>query len=301
MNKLHLLISLLSAAAFAHAKEAATLVELFNEARSAGRYEQAIGHAEAALRLAVSFDAWLCLGRAQGGLGRHEVAQEALVEAERLANDVLQLVITNTLLGDQYAVIGNHALARSHYERSLEMARQANNRRFQAINRNRLGSMLMATSDPSAALAQYRLGLELAGNDNERAESHAYIAAAYATLGEYNLAIEHQIKAVLLQERMGSLGEYAEANLALARICLAGQAYRDAERWLAKFIPVMRLNEAVYWEAHARALMARVQAALGNTEAAATERAQARILAEKAGDQELLRQLEEKDGRPGAR
>lgn len=301
MNPLYLLAFLLPAAASAHAAEAAALIEQCDDARAAGRFGQAVTHAEAALQREASFDAWLCLGRAQAGLGRNDAALQALAEAERSAGEPLQRVAVLTLLGDQHAVSGSHELARSHYERSLEMARQAGNRRFQAINRNRIGDMLATAGDPGAALTQYQQALDLAGNDNERAESYARIASAHSALAEHDLAIEHQVKAVLLQEHMGSLADYAEANLALARICLNGQAYRDAERWLAKFIPVMALNEAVYWEAHARALMARTQAALGNAEAATTELAQARALAEQAGDQELLQQLMRQDGHSRAR
>ncbi len=300
MKKL-LLAFLLPAAAPAQAGEAAALIEQCNEAHRTGHYEQAVGHAEAALRLQASADAWLCLGRAQGGLGRHEAALQALNRAEQASATPLQRMVALTLLGDQHAAAGSHEVARSHYQSSLEAARQAGNRRFQAINLNRIGDALAAAKDHTAALTQYRQGLDLAGNDNERAKSHARIAAAHHALAGHDLAIEHQIKAVLLQERMGSLADYAEAMLALVRYCLAGRAYRDAERWLGRLIPVTTLNEAPYWEARARALMAETQAALGNAEAAAAELAQARALAEKAGDQEFLQQFDRQNGQAGTR
>jgi tetratricopeptide (TPR) repeat protein len=299
MKNTYWILCLFFLASPVRADDVATSVQACNQARAAGDFAQAVAIADKVLKQGGEVrDAWLCLGRAQSALGNHAAALTALEEAEKLSTQPLQRIVTLTLLGDQHAATNSHAKAREYYEKSLTLAREENNVRFQLININQGGLSLAKEGNHAGALVQYQQGLKLAANDNERADSFERIAATHGALGQYDQAIEYQIKAVLLQERVGNLNQYANANIELGRICLAAKAYKDAENWLSKFIPVMSLNENPYWEARARYLMGKTQAALGNSQASASEFAQSRALAEKIGDRDFLLQLDQEASTP---
>lgn len=272
--------------------DAAAAVQACNQARAAGDYAAAVTQAEIALQDgAGKREAYLCLGRAQGELGNHAAALAALQAAEQLSSQPMERMVALTLLGNQYRTAKDYTQAQACYERSLAIAREEKNSRFQLININQIGESRAGAGDQEGALTLYQQGLQLAANDNERADSYARIAAAHSALGHHDQAIEQQIKAVLLEERSGDLDHYAHANVELGRICLAAKAYGDAEKWLNKFVPVMVQNDSAYWEARARHLLGQVSAARGDTKAAAEQYAQARALAGKIGDQQLLQEI----------
>lgn len=272
--------------------DSAAAVQACNQAREASDYAAAVTQAEIALKDgAGKRDAYLCLGRAQGELGNHAAALLALQAAEQLSSQPMERMVAITLLGNQYRAARDYAQAQACYERSLAIAREEKNTRFQLININQIGDSRSGAGDQAGALALYQQGLQLAANDNERADSYARIAAAHSALGHHDQAIEQQIKAVLLEERSGDLDHYAHANIELGRICLAAKAYGDAEKWLNKFVPVMVQNDSAYWEARARHLLGQVSAARGDAKSADEQYAQARALAGKIGDHQLLQEI----------
>lgn len=263
-----------------------------NHALEAGDAAKAMTQAQEALPSAVNKrEAYLCLGRAAGELGKHDEALAALESAEKLSAQPVERIVALTLLGNQYREAKNTPQAIEAYRKSLEIARAEKNTGFELINLNQLGSALEKSGDAGGALEQYQLGLKLAANDNERADSHARIAAANSLLGLHDKAIEHQLKSVLFEERAGDFNHYAYANIELGRICLVAKQYANAEKWLGKFLGAIAEAGDSYWQAKARFMLAQVKSAKGVESEAKSEFSQARAMAQRIGANQLLGEI----------
>lgn len=263
-----------------------------NQALEAGDAAKAMTQAQEALPGAINKrEAYLCLGRAAGELGKHEEALAALQSAEKLSVQPVERIVALTLLGNQYREANNTPQAIESYRKSLEIARAEKNTGFELINLNQLGSVLEKSGDAEGALEQYQLGLKLAANDNERADSHARIAGAHSLLGQHDKAIEHQLKSVLFEERAGDFNHYAYANIELGRICLVAKQYADAEKWLGKFLGAIAEAGDSYWQAKARFMLAQVKLAKGAGNEAKSEFSQARAMAQRIGANQLLGEI----------
>jgi tetratricopeptide (TPR) repeat protein len=237
--------------------------------------------------------ALLCLGRARSALGQHEASLQALQSAEKLSATPGERIVALILIGNQYKAIGNYAGATDVYRQSLALARAEKIKAFERISLNMMGELLQQAGDVAAALEHYLQGMKLAANDNDRADSNGRLAAAYSALGNHDRAIEHQIKSMLLEERSGDLNHYANASIELGRICLAAKQYADAEKWLKKFLKAIEGAGGDYWEAKAHALLGKARASAGDKKEAAEHFEQAKKLAEKAGDKQLLLEIAE--------
>ena len=244
-------------------------------------------------------EVYLCLGRAAGELGKHDEALAALQAAEKLSAQPVERMIALTLLGNQYREAKNTAQAIVYYRKSLEIARIERNAGFELINLNQIGSTLEESGDADGALEQYQLGLKLAANDNERADSHGRIAAANSLLGQHDKAIEHQLKSMLFEERAGDFNHYAHANIELGRICLVAKRYAEAEKWLGKFLGTITEAGDSYWQAKARYMLARVKSAKGADDEAKEQFTLARNMASKLGAAQLLQEIVEAESAQG--
>jgi tetratricopeptide (TPR) repeat protein len=289
MKSKHLLLIVL----FAFAESAlADSVEGCNKALEAGDAAKAATLAQEALPgTSNQREVYLCLGRAAGELGKHDEALAALQSAEKLSAQPEERIIALTLLGNQYREAKNTSQAIENYRKSLEIARAEKNTGFELINLNQIGSALEESGDAAGALEHFQLGLKLAANDNERADSHGRIAATNSLLGQHDKAIEHQLKSVLFEERAGDFNHYAHASIELGRVCLVAQRYADAEKWLGKFLGTIAEAGDSYWQAKARYMLARVKSAEGGGDEAKAQFALARNMASKLGAQQLLQEI----------
>jgi tetratricopeptide (TPR) repeat protein len=186
---------------------------------SGANFAEAAALAETKLRIVPGDpEAWLCLGRARGELGEHNAALSALQKAEKLSKTPIDRIMALTTLGNEYQTGKEYTLAIDNYQQSLSIAREQKSARLQRINLNLIGESMQEEGNTVGALDQYQQGMKLAANDNERADSDARVAAVHSLLGNHDKAIEYQFKAMLLQERVGDLDHYANANIELGRI-----------------------------------------------------------------------------------
>ena len=286
MKKLLLiLLTLFSAPALAGADSCEQALDAGNAAAAVSAGQEAV-KGERGPR-----EAYLCLGRAQGELGRFDEALSALQAAEKLAQQPLDRMTALTLQGNVLRSAQKFAEAVALYRRSLEIALAEKNTAFERIDRNQMGSALQESGDAAAALEQFQQGLKVAANDNERADSHGRIAAAQSLLGQHDKAIEHQLKSVLYEEKAGDFNHYANAMLELGRICLVGKQYADAEKWLNKFLGTIAEAGDSYWQARTRFLLAQVKSAKGKGSAAREQWLQAKAMAERIGARQLLAEI----------
>lgn len=298
MNRLLCFCSFALITNLAVAGPAEQAVEACDQALQAGDYAKAAAQAEAALRVSPELrDAFLCLARAEGERGNHAAAVAALQSAERVSKEPVEHIVALTLLGNEYQAGKEYSQAISAYTQSLEIARSERNTDLQRTNINLIGEAYLNAGDGQAALAQYEQGLKLAANDNERADGQARLASAYARLGHYDKAIEHQLKAALYEEASGDLNHYAHANIELGRYAFEAKQYADAEKWLRKFIGTIADSGDSYWQAKAHVLLAKVAHAKDAPAEAAKELAQAKALAQKAGVPELTKEIAEAEAK----
>ena len=239
----------------------------------------------------------LCLGRALGSAGRHPEAISALRVAEKLSTTPFEHIIALTLLGNEYKSAKDYSAAMLAYQQSATIARTDKNKRYEMVNLNLMGERLQASGEVRNAISSYESAYKLAANDNERADSHSHMAAAYSEMGEHDQAIIHQIKTVVLEERSGDLDHYAHANLELGRMYIDAKQPGEAEKLLDRMLPIVIQAGDAYWEASVYAMQARAKYSLGQAEQGALLFDRGIALARKIGVEELAREIEESRSR----
>ena len=211
--------------------------------------------------------ALLCKGRALGSQNYKE-ALSALELAFKNSQAGLEQIITTIFIGNLHKKHNQNAEAITNYEKSLSISRAEKNEKFERINLNFIGDIQAKNKDLNAALTSYLAGFKLAMNDNERAESYEYLAATYSALGQHDLAIEHQLKAMLMQQKAGTLDDVANANYILGQTYQHANEYDNAEKTYSKLLQFSKDNGGAYYEAKANFGLAQVKAAKGEKEGA---------------------------------
>lgn len=130
-------------------------------------------------------------------------------------------------------------------------------------------------------------------NDGERADSYERLANTYSTLGLHDLAIEHQVKATLLQKRSGTLDQNANASMEMGRIYTAAKEYQNAERAYLKLIQFAKDNGGAYYEAKANMGLAQTKIAMGDAAAAKSLLAESERIAKSIGDNDLIAEIDD--------
>jgi tetratricopeptide (TPR) repeat protein len=258
------------------------------ESMSAGQPAKALAAAEAALKQdATAHEAWLCKGRALGAQGLYAEAQKAMEQGIKTTKSDYDTGIANLLLGNLHKQNQAYTLASQHYQKSLSLFEQQQNPRFVYICHVLLGETRALAKDMNAALASYTAASKTANNDNERADSYAYIAQTHAALGQHDRAIEHQLKSVMMQKRVGTPDQYASATLQLGQYQTQAKDYKSAENTYIKLRDFAKANGGLYYEAKASLVMAQNALASGDANAAKAYLVSAESIANTNNDKEL--------------
>jgi tetratricopeptide (TPR) repeat protein len=229
-------------------------------------------------------EALLCKGRALGAQGNYDAALSALDMAAKQSQSGFDEIITYLLTGNLHKANNKHAEAIAAYEKSLEISETEKLDKFKRISLNLMGETHVQNKDLDAALARYLAGSKLAMNDNERADSYERLGMSYSALGQHDLAIEYQLKGMLMQQKSGTLDQYAESSLALGQVYRNAKEYANAEKTYTKLIQFAKDNGGAYYEAKASYDLAQMQAASGNATGAKNLMENALKLAESIGD-----------------
>jgi tetratricopeptide (TPR) repeat protein len=281
------IFSLASSGAVADTAEQA--LEACTKAAAAGNFSEAVQHAAASIAASsTNRNAYLCQARAYTGLNDRAHAIEALLAADRLSKSPLEHMVALMLIGNQNMALRELDKAMDQYHQSLSIAREIGDKHFEMINLNLIGEAQEAQSDYKSALENYLLAQKLAANDNERADSNARLAAAYSATGKHDKAVEHQLKAMLLEERSGDFDHYANAGLELGRIHIQAGQFDQAEKVLNKMLDKVRSAGDPYWEAKGMYYLASARRGQGDAQGAKPLLESARKLAEKIGAGDLL-------------
>jgi tetratricopeptide (TPR) repeat protein len=237
-------------------------------------------------------NALLCKGRALGAQGKYDAALSAFELAAKQSKPGFDEIITHLLIGNLHLENKKYAEALASYEKSLKICEVEKNDKFKRINLNLIGETHTQNNDLNAALASYLAGSTLAMNDNERADSYERLGATYSALGQHDLAIEHQLKGVVMQKRAGTLDQYANASLALGKVYEKAKDYSNAEKTYTKFIQFAKDNGGVYYEAKASYELAQIKALSGDAATAKLMLTDALKIAKNMGEGDLASEIE---------
>ncbi len=234
----------------------------------------------------------LCKGRALGAQGKYNEALSALELAATNAQTGFDQIISYIFIGNLHKANNKNAEAIASYEKSLKACDLENNQKFKRITLNLIAEAQIQNNDLNAALINYLAGAKLANNDNERADSYERLAATYSTLGQYDSAIEYQLKGVLMQQKAGTLDQYANASSTLGQIYGKAKDYANAEKTYTKLIQFAKDNGGAYYEAKADYDLAQVKALSGDTDGAKIMMADALTMAKNIGERDLATEIE---------
>ena len=237
-------------------------------------------------------DGLLCKGRALGAQGKYDAALSALEKAAKQSKPGFEEIITYLLIGNLHKQNNKNAEAIASYDKSLKVSEAEKNDKFKLINHNLMGEAYAQNNDLNAALASYLVGYKLTKNDNERADSFERLGITYSTLGQHDLAIEYQLKGMLMQQKSGTLDQYADASLALGKVYANAKEYPQAEKTYNKLIRFAKDNGGAYYEAKASYGLAQVAAAKGDTSNAKAMMGDALKIAKNIGDAGLAAEIE---------
>ena len=233
-----------------------------------------------------------CNGRALGAQGKYAEAVSALEASAANTTDSFEQIISYLFLGNLHKDMQKNAEAIVAYQKSIKICEADKNDKYKRISLNLMGEAQTQSKDYNAALASNLAGNKLAMNDNERADSLERLAATYKALGQYDLAIEYQLKGVNMQKKSGTLDQYANANLALGDIYIATKDYASAEKTFANLAKFSNDQGGAYFEAKADVGLAQIKAASGDAAAAKVFVDKAKTIANDTKDKALELEIE---------
>jgi tetratricopeptide (TPR) repeat protein len=230
---------------------------------------------------------WLCKGRAQAALQQHAQAEASFKQAITLKPQGLDLVSAYMLLGHAQKTANNTPAALASYQQALKFSEQQNMRRYVRIAHNLLGEAYYDNGQYAESLQAFQAGEKLALNDDERADSYVHEALSYHKLQQLDLAIEYQLKGVMMLRKSAAPEQYAEGSLVLAQLFIAKKDYVGAERTYQRLMEYAQENGGSFYEAKTAIHWAEVKRAQGDRAGAETLLAQAETISRKIQDDEL--------------
>ena len=284
---------LFSLSASANSADIAEKLGECTAALSKGDLNTAVKSASALLKLdPKNHEGLQCNGRALGAQGKYAEAVSALEASAANTTDGFEQIIAYLFLGNLHKDSNKNAEAIAAYEKSIKLCEAEKNDKYKRISLNLMGEAQLQNKDLNATLASYLAGYKLAMNDNERADSLERVAATYKALGQYDLAIEYQLKGVNMQKKAGTLDQYANANLALGDIYIAAKEYANAEKTFTNLAKFSNDQGGAYFEAKADIGLAQSKTASGDAAAAKMFVNKAKIIAKDTKDQALAQEIE---------
>ncbi len=241
---------------------------------------------------AENHEALICKARALGVQKKYSEAVQVFEQAATSTNDDFSKTVAYILLGNLHTTNNQTADAIASYTKSLEVCAKTNNQTYSRINHNLIGDAHKQAKDLNAALDSYLVGVRLANNDNERAVSFTKTAATYNDLGQHDKAVEFQVKAALMQQKAGTLTDYAEALLALGQYHYNAKDYVNAERTYKRLVKLAKDNGGAYYEAKANYRLAEAMVANGDKEGAKSIIADALKQANTIGAKQLASEID---------
>ena len=287
------LLFLFSLSAIANTTEVAEKLGECTVALNKGDLNTAVKSSTDLLKLdPKNHDGLQCKGRALGAQGKYAEAVSALEASAANTTDGFEQIISYLFLGNLYKDNNKNAEAIAAYKNSIKVCELEKNDKYKRISLNLMAEAQAQNKDFNATLTSYLAGSKLAMNDNERADSFERLASTYKALGQYDQAIEYQIKGVSMQQKAGTLDQYANANLALGAIYIAAKDYAKAEKTFTNLAKFSNDQGGAYFEAKADVGLAQTKRASGDATAAKVFADKAKTIAKETKDNALEQEIE---------
>lgn len=238
-------------------------------------------------------DALICQGRALSVKGDFKSSLNSFNAATASAKSDFDKTISTLLTGHAYKALKQYQPAITNYQQTIIHAQAANNQAFARIAHNAIADAYLENNQLALALPEYMIGSKLAENDNERGESYEKIAFTHHSLNQNDAALEYQIKAYLMNERVGTLDQYAHTSIELGRYYLITKNYVSAENVLNKIIKFSKEQGGAYFEAQGSYVLAKVKLATGDIPAAKALISNAKSIAKNTNDKALEAEIDE--------
>lgn len=240
---------------------------------------------------AAGFEGAMCKGRALLAMHDASGAISAFGEAEKNAKEPLEQMLAITHLARADRLAGKTDEALDNYERSLKIAQKIEHKQGMMVNFNESGEVLKDKGETSKAIDRFKQAYTFAANNNERSECHQHIASGYTQLGDYDKAIEYQLKSVLLEESNGDADHYLNAKLELAAIETLAKDYPRAQKELSDSLKIAKDGGSPYWEARTLLYQGRLEKARGNADQAKATLKNALDISNKIGANDLSSEI----------
>ena len=247
-----------------------------------GKYEEAL---KAANSVKDKYDSNFCKGKANFQLRNNEQAIKYFELAEKEASiqaDQMQAILFK---GITQRDLGDFKGSSKTFTYGFQTAELGNSKYLQYEHRflYQLGINNLRSKEFLDAQDYYTRALVLASNDNERAVCYEGLAQAYYYRNKGSRAVEYGLRATLMFQKTGMLGEYADSSIELSRYYYLDKNKVKAVDTLKKLEKFCIDNGGEYYLAKALISQVQLYTKMGNEKAATESKKNAEIVMKRLG------------------
>ncbi len=236
-------------------------------------------------------DALICQGRTLSAQGNLDAALIAFKSADLLSANPNDKTSIALITGHAYKTAKQYDQAILSYQQTSQQAQLTNNIAYDRAANIGIADIHFENNQYLMAIDSYLIASKLDANDNEHAESYENIALTYHLLDQHDLAVEYQLKAFLMNQRAGTLDQYAHSSIQLGHYYALSKNYVSAENTLNKIIKFAKEQGGAYYEAKGSYVLAKVKVATGDIPAAKALIEQAQLIAKNTNDTALAEEI----------
>jgi len=247
-----------------------------------GKFEEAL---KAASSVKDKYDSNFCKGKANFRLRNNDQAIMDFEIAEKEASiqaDQMQAILFK---GITQRDSGDFKGSNKTFIYGFQTAELGNSKYLQYEHRflYQLGINMLRTKEFLDAQDYYTRALVLASNDNERAVCYEGLAQTYFYRNKASKAVEYGLRATLMFQKTGMLGEYADSSIELSRYYYLDKNQTKAIETLKKLEKFCIDNGGEYYLAKTLIAQVELYTKIGDEKAAAESKKNAEIVMERLG------------------
>ena len=247
-----------------------------------GKFEEAL---KAASSVKDKYDSNFCKGKANFRLRNNDQAIMDFEIAEKEASiqaDQMQAILFK---GITQRDSGDFKSSNKTFIYGFQTAELGNSKYLQYEHRflYQLGINMLRTKEFLDAQDYYTRALVLASNDNERAVCYEGLAQTYFYRNKASKAVEYGLRATLMFQKTGMLGEYADSSIELSRYYYLDKNQTKAIDTLKKLEKFCIDNGGEYYLAKTLIAQVELYTKIGDEKAAAESKKNAEIVMERLG------------------
>ena len=247
-----------------------------------GKFEEAL---KAASSVKDKYDSNFCKGKANFRLRNNDQAIMDFEIAEKEASiqaDQMQAILFK---GITQRDSGDFKGSNKTFIYGFQIAELGNSKYLQYEHRflYQLGINMLRTKEFLDAQDYYTRALVLASNDNERAVCYEGLAQTYFYRNKASKAVEYGLRATLMFQKTGMLGEYADSSIELSRYYYLDKNQTKAIDTLKKLEKFCIDNGGEYYLAKTLIAQVELYTKIGDEKAAAESKKNAEIVMQRLG------------------